>query len=41
MSRSANAASSASEVSGDGGTGVPNGITSEISQSSRTPRSTR
>ena len=28
-------------MSGDGGTGVPNGIASVISQSSRTPRSDR
>ncbi len=28
-------------MSGDGGTGVPNGITSEISQASRTPRAVR
>ena len=33
MPRSANAATSAREVSGDGGTGVPNGRTSVISQS--------
>ena len=38
MPRSANAASSAADVSGDGGTGVANGITSVISQPSRTPR---
>src|SRR5436309_481312 len=38
MPRSANAASSAAEVSGDGGTGAENGITSEISQSSGMPR---
>ena len=41
MSRSAKAASSASEVSGEGGTGVPSGITNVISQASRTPRSVR
>ena len=29
------------DVSGDGGTGVPNGMTKEISQSSRTPRADR
>ena len=39
MPRSANAASSAPDVSGDGGTGVGNGMTRVISQSSRTPRS--
>ncbi len=38
MSRAANSCSSAAEVSGDGGTGVPSGITIEISQASRTPR---
>ncbi len=37
-SRSANAASNASDVSGDGGIGVPNGDTSVISHASRTPR---
>ncbi len=35
MSRSAKAASSASDVSGDGGTGIGNGITNVISQSPR------
>ncbi len=39
MSRSANRARIAPEVSGDGGTGVPNGITTWILTSSRTPRS--
>ena len=38
MPRSANAAISAADVSGDGGTGVPNGRISVISQASRTPR---
>ena len=38
MSRSANAARSAADVSGDGGTGVENGMTSVISHASRTPR---
>ena len=32
MPRWANSASSAAEVSGDGGTGRPNGMTNEISQ---------
>ena len=41
MSRSAKAASSASEVSGEGGTGLGSGITKVISQLSRTPRSVR
>ena len=41
MSRSAKAASSAAEVSGDGGTGLGSGMTKEISQSSRTPRAER
>ncbi len=41
MPRSSNAATSAAEVSGDGGTGRPKGRTSVISQSSRTPRLTR
>jgi hypothetical protein len=36
--RSANSASSAAEASGEGGTGVGNGITKEIRQASRTPR---
>ena len=40
MSRSANAARMASEVAGDGGIGVPNGITTWIETSSRTPRRT-
>ncbi len=38
MPRCSNSASSAAEVSGEGGTGAPNGITKEISQASRTPR---
>ncbi len=38
--RSANASSSAAEVSGDGGTGEPSAITNVISQASRTPRRT-
>ena len=38
MSRSANSAASAADVSGDGGTGVGSGRTNEIRQSSRTPR---
>ncbi len=38
MSRSANSASSAADVSGEGGTGVGSGITKEIWQASRTPR---
>ena len=38
ISRSANAVSSAAEVSGDGGTGRGSGMTSVISQSFRTPR---
>ncbi len=41
MSRSANAATNAREVSGDGGTGLASGITNEISQASRTPRAVR
>ena len=41
MPRSAKAASSARDVSGDGGTGIENGITREISHASRTPRATR
>ena len=41
MSRSAKAPSSASEVSGEGGTGLPSGSTKVISQRSRTPRSVR
>ena len=41
MLHSAKAATSAREVSGDGGTGLPNGMTNEISQSSRTPRADR
>jgi hypothetical protein len=41
MARSANAATKAADVSGDGGTGVLKGIMKVISQSSRTPRSTR
>ena len=40
MSRSAKAVVSAADVSGEGGTGVPNGITNEIWQASRTPRAT-
>ena len=40
MSRSANASISAAEVSGEGGTGVPKGMTKVISQASLTPRST-
>ena len=38
MSRAENSAISAADVSGDGGTGVPNGSTNEIWQASRTPR---
>ena len=38
MSRSAKAATSARDVSGEGGTGLGRGITNEISQSSRMPR---
>ena len=41
MPRSSNAARSASEVSGDGGIGLENGMTTSISQRSRTPRSVR
>ena len=41
MPRSANRARIASEVSGDGGTGAPNGITTWIWTSSRTPRARR
>ena len=41
MPRSANAVVRASEVSGEGGTGLPNGRTRVILQSSRTPRATR
>ena len=37
MLRSANAAISAREVSGEGGTGLGNGSTKLISQASRTP----
>jgi hypothetical protein len=38
MPRSANAASSAFDAAGDGGMGTPIGITSEISERSRSPR---
>jgi hypothetical protein len=38
MSRFANSSISAAEVSGEGGTGVPSGITNEIWHCSRTPR---
>ena len=41
MPRSANAARIACEVSGDGGIGVPNGITTEMSVASRRPRAAR
>ena len=41
MPRSANPARIASDVSGDGGIGEPNGITTWIVTSSRTPRSRR
>ena len=41
MPRSANATSSASDAAGDGGIGTGNGITSAISERSRSPRSSR
>jgi len=41
MLRSANAASNAREVSGDGGTGVSSGETRVISQALRMPRVVR
>ena len=41
MPRSVKAATNAREVSGDGGTGVPNGITTVMSQCPRTPRVSR
>ena len=41
MPRSANATSSASDASGDGGMGTGIGITSEISDRSRSPRAAK